>query len=113
MIPGAPTAAVGGGRGVVEIVGREVLDAAGVVVDAIALNASRIHPQLEGGVPVVARVEEDGEVVVRPEDLIAVHVRGTDLLGMGVVAAYADVEVAVVIEQPGGRLGRRGRVGAW
>src|SRR4029079_14904979 len=56
--------------GVVEVVGREVLVAVGVVVVGVGLVAARVDAQLDGGAAIVAGVEEDGDVVVGADDRV-------------------------------------------
>ena len=84
---GAPAVGVDARRGVVEEVGREVLVAVGVVEEAVGLDAARIDAQLDGGAPVVARVEEDGDVVVGADDVVALDERRADLLRIGIVGS--------------------------
>ena len=97
-------------RGVVEDVGREVLVLRGVVEDGVALLAARAHAELEGGEALAAGVEQDGHVVVGAHDLVALHEGRADTRGVRVLAAQADVEVPVVVGDPGGRLRLRGHV---
>ena len=98
------------GRGVEVEVGGEVLGSVGVVVDRVSLDAARVHAELEGGAPVVARVEEDRDVVLVSEDGVAVGEGSADLAGRGVVAGDRDVERGLVVHEEGAGLDQGGAV---
>src|SRR5438874_1094391 len=85
------------GGSVEENVGREVLRTGRFIPARVPLAAARVHAQLEGGLPVVSRVQENRDVVVRSEDLVPIHVGRADGLGMRIPRVDADVEVLLVI----------------
>jgi hypothetical protein len=109
--------AVGGNlcRGVVEEVGGEILVAAAVVVDRVGLVAAGVDAQLDRRAAVVPGVEEDGDVVVGADDLVALDEGRADLPGLGIESVDTDVEVVLVVGQVDHRLRRRlgvvGRIG--
>ncbi len=106
---GTPACRVDLRGGVIEEIGREVFVAVGVVEDSVALDAARTDAELQGRSFVISRVEKDGDVVVRAEDVVALDVRGADLLRLRVIASNADVEILVVIGQVGDGLHFRRR----
>ena len=97
-------------RGVIEKIGRLVLVARGVVEEVVPLDAARVDPDLHRRALVVARIEEDGDVVVGADHVVALDVGGADLRRLGVVGLDADVQVAIVVGEIRRRLHLRREV---
>ena len=98
-----------------EKIGRAVFVAAGVVAHRVVLDAARVRQKEDGGLPVVARVEDDAGVVGGAGDVVAIGERRADLLRIRILEMEGRVEEMVVVRHPGHvlhlRLGVVGGVG--
>ncbi len=82
-----------------EIGGRILVPAAGVVVDRVVLDASRVGEQQDARLPVVTGIEDDPPVVGVVRHVVAVRERRPDAPGFRVVELEARVERLVVVGQ--------------